>query len=56
MKINKDLSDDYTFYKYCKGCGEVIDEDVYDDNEGFCDYCYTKSGTWKEVPFGINSY
>ena len=54
--MDKDSSEDYTFYKYCKECGEQIEEDIYEDNDGLCDYCYINKRTWKEIPFGSDQY
>jgi DNA-directed RNA polymerase subunit RPC12/RpoP len=28
-------------YAYrCRKCGTIINEDIYTDNKGLCDYCY----------------
>jgi hypothetical protein len=47
-----DEVEDYSFYKYCRICGDMIDEDIYDDNDGICDYCYINKRTWSEISFG----
>jgi len=48
--------EDYQFYKYCKICGEIISEEVYDDNDGLCDFCYMNYKTWEDYPVGSIGY
>ena len=48
----KDKIDDYMFYKRCKVCCKIIDEDIYDDNNGLCDDCFIDKRTWVDNPFG----
>jgi len=36
----------------CERCGDIIDFEVYYDNNGLCDWCYTQRRTWSEVNFG----
>ena len=39
----RDNIEDYQLYKYCKVCGCIIDEEIFDDNDGLCDYCYIEN-------------
>ena len=48
----KDKIEDYQLYKRCKICGEIIGEEILDDNDGLCDYCFIENNTWREMPFG----
>ena len=47
----KDKIDDYMFYKRCVVCGKIIDENIYDDNSGLCDDCYTDVKSWDECNY-----
>ena len=51
-----DETNDYTFYKFCKECGEQIHEDIYDDNDGLCDFCYINTRNFEEVHVGNSGY
>ncbi len=48
----KDELKDYMIYKRCKVCGKITDEDIFDDNNGICDDCFTDENTWNEQPIG----
>ena len=34
---------EYQLYHRCKNCGQVLTDLEIDDNDGYCDFCYTQN-------------
>lgn len=44
--------EEYSLYKRCKICGQILTDFEIDDNRGLCDFCFNDMATWIEYPFG----
>jgi len=46
--------EEYSMYKRCRVCGQVLTDFEIDNNTSLCDFCCDDVNAWKEFPVGCN--